>query len=89
MTTYPLSEAATVHVGGDDDARVAGRGTLEECVGLIERLSLEDRQQVRISMDDLTLEYGPREVGELADFLGSEGAGLSNNDIAGIPDPDQ
>lgn len=31
MTTYPLSEAATVHVGGDDDAHVAGRDTLEEC----------------------------------------------------------
>jgi hypothetical protein len=88
MTTYPLSEAATVHVAGDHDARVAGRGTLEECVGLVERLSPEDRQRVRISMDDLTLEYGAREVGELVEFLGSEDAGLSNRDIGKIPDPE-
>lgn len=88
MTTYPLSEAATVHVAGDHDTRVAGRGTLEECVGLVENLSPEDRQWVRISMDDLPLEYGSRQVEELVDFLGSEKAGLSNRDIATIPDPD-
>lgn len=88
MTTYPLSEAATVHVGADDQDHVHGRGTLEECVGLVGDLSPADRRLVRISMDSLPLEFGPREVNELVCFLAGEEAGLSNRDIAQIPEPD-
>ena len=88
MTTYPLSEAATVHVNANDQDRVRGRGTLAECVGLVGNLSPADRRLVRISMDSLPLKFGPREVNELVGLLAGEEAGLSNRDIAQIPEPD-
>ena len=84
MTTYPLSEAATVHVGDADAGDLRGGGTLEECVALIEGLSPDDRL-ARVSMDDLDLEYGPGEIADLVDFLRQEKPGLSDRDIAKLP----
>ena len=87
MTTYLLSEPATVHVGVADHHRVHGHGTLGKCVGLVGDLPPADQRLVRISMDSLPLEFGPREVNELVNFLAGEGSGLSNSDIDEIPEP--
>lgn len=91
MTTYPLSEPATVYVAeeGAEQDRVAGRGTLTHCVEIIEGFPAEKRAAARIEMDDLDLRFGPREVEDLLRFLRDEDAGLSNQDIAAIEDPDR
>lgn len=89
MTTYPLSEAATVHVGDADKGDLRGHGTLEECVALIKGLSPDDRRLARVSMDNLDLEYGPGEISELIDFLRQEKPGLSNQEIAALPNIDR
>ena len=91
MTTYPLSEPATVYADGDHDADgtdVLGRGTLAECADLIAGFPAETRNSVRIQMDDLDLQFDSDEVGELLRFLRDESTGLSNKDISTIPDPD-
>lgn len=83
MTTYPLSEPATIYAdeGGAD---VLGTGTLAECADIVRGLSEQDRSSAAIKMDDLALTYGPAEVSELMQFLQNEDEGLSNKDIADI-----
>lgn len=91
MTTYPLSEPATIHVGkGDGSGKedVAGRGTLAECVEVVEALPAEKRASARIEMDALDLRFGTQEIDELLRFLRDEDPGLSNKEISAILDPD-
>ncbi len=83
MTTYPLSEPATIYAS-EGDADVLGQGTLAECSDIVQGLPDKDRSSATITMDDLDLSYGPAEVDELVQFLRSEGEGLSNKDIADI-----
>jgi len=90
MTTYPLSEPATIlATEGSDDATsdVIGRGTLEDCADIVAGLSLDRQRSLSIQMDNLELTFGPQEVGELLQFLREESAGLSNNEIADIVSP--
>jgi hypothetical protein len=87
MTTYPLSEPATIYsvdASGDVTSDVLGQGTLENCVDIIGGLSADSQKAVFIQMDGLDLRFGPREVGELLRFLREEGTGLSNNEITDI-----
>jgi hypothetical protein len=84
MTTYPLSEPATIHTGGASD--VLGKGTLADCADQIESLSPEARKSARIVMDDIDLEFGPEEINALLKFLREEGAGLSDQEISAIPE---
>ncbi|MEG8040350.1 hypothetical protein QP166_13690 [Sphingomonas sp. LR60] len=83
MTTYPLSEPATIYadVGGAD---VLGKGTLAECADIVSNLSDEDRSSAAIKMDDFALMYGPADISELVQFLQDEDEGLSNKEIADI-----
>ena len=87
MTTYPLSEPATIHLvdaSGDMTADVIGQGTLEDCVELVAGLSADRRKAITVHMDDLDLQFGPKDVGDLLNFLHNEDAGLSNNEIIEI-----
>lgn len=88
MTTYPLSEPATIYTNdeaGEATSAMRGKGTLAECADIWEGLSPDDRSSVSIRMDDLALSYQPAEVAELVRFLREdEKGGLSNKDIAGI-----
>ncbi|UZK67819.1 hypothetical protein [Sphingomonas sp. M1-B02] len=86
MTTYPLSEPATIRATGAPDA--LGRGTLEECTEVVAGLSPEMQKSASIEMDGLDLKFGPREIGELLRFLREENAGLSNNEITEIKTAD-
>jgi hypothetical protein len=91
MTTYPLSEPATIYaVEGDDDAQsdVMGQGTLEECAYIIADFAPDKKRAVSIKMDDLDLGFGAEEVSELLRFLRKESPGLSNTEIAEIKAPD-
>ncbi|WP_028966327.1 hypothetical protein [Sphingomonas phyllosphaerae] len=83
MTTYPLSEPATIY-GDEGGAEVLGKGTLAECADIVRGLSDEARSSAAIKMDDLPLTYGPAEVSELVHFLRNEDEGLSDRDIADI-----
>jgi hypothetical protein len=91
MTTYPLSEPATIYddEDGAEPDGVARRGTLAECIELIEAFPAEKRRAARIEMDDLDLRFGPREIEDLVRFLRDEDGGLSNQDIAAIADRDR
>ncbi len=87
MTTYPLSEPATVYAveaGDDGKLDVVGHGTLEECVDIFADLPTDRQKLLSIHMDTLDLKFGPREVSELQAFLREETAGLSNSDITEI-----
>lgn len=84
MTTYPLSEPATIHAA--DAADVVATGTLAECADQIQRLSAEARRSARIKMDDIDLEFGPAEIDALVQFLREEGEGLSDQEISAIPE---
>ena len=87
MTTYPLSEPATIYsvdASGDVNSNALGQGTLEDCVETIAGLSADRQKAISIRMDGLALTFGPKEVGELLHFLHEEGAGLSNNEITDI-----
>ena len=91
MTTYPLSEPATIYASdpnSDATAEVVGRGSLEDCAGLLAGLDADRLESIVIQMDDLDLRYGNKEVGELLRFLREESAGLSNNEIAEIKKAD-
>lgn len=97
MTTYPLSEPATIcPADRSDDASSAspdqetlGQGTLAECADIVAGMPPDRRASVHIQMDSLDLRFGPGEVGELLQFLREESAGLSNKEIAEIKDADQ
>ena len=87
MTTYPLSEPASiVAAAASNDADMAdiGRGTLEECVAIVAAQSADRQRSISIQMDNLDLEFGPDEIGELLQYLGSEKPGLSDTQIADI-----
>lgn len=84
MTTYPMSEPATIRAGGASD--VLGTGTLADCADQIESLSPEARKSARIVMDDIDLEFGPEEIDALMKFLREEGTGLSDQEISEIPE---
>jgi hypothetical protein len=91
LTTYPLSEPATIYAKREQDSKgndILGQGTLAECADLIADFPVETRASARIQMDDLDLQFAPNEVNELLRFLQNEDPGLSNNDISAIPDPD-
>ena len=84
MTTYPLSEPATIYsvdASGAATSDVVGQGTLEDCVSIVAGLSADKQNSISIQMDDLDLQFGPEETGELQNFLREESAGLSNNEI--------
>lgn len=80
MTTYPLSEPATIYRPGKDQSAdaapsdIVARGTLSDCAEILEKWSVDDRAAVRIDMDDLGLRYGPDEIEELMQFLAAEHA---------------
>lgn len=89
MTTYPLSETATIYAVDDGDEAAPRRlsgGTLADCAAFAGELSVDDRSSALIKMDDLDLSYGPGELAELLQFLSDETEGLSNQDIADIAD---
>ncbi len=92
MTTYPLSEPATIYAPEEAGARrdgVVGQGTLAECADLVEGFSPQGRKSARIEMDALELRFGPQDIDELLRFLRDESAGLSNQEISAIADPDR
>ncbi len=87
MTTYPLSEPATIYsvdASGEVTSDALGQGTLEECIQIIAGLSADRQKAISIQMDGLPLQFGSKEVGQLLHFLHEEGAGLSNNEITEI-----
>ncbi|MCK8455145.1 hypothetical protein [Sphingomonas faeni] len=87
MTTYPLSEPATIYsvdASGEVTSDVLGRGTLEDCADIVAGLSADRRKAISIRMDSLDLQFGSEEVVELLRFLHEEGPGLSNGEITEI-----
>ena len=79
MTTYPLSEPATIYraAGASVAERrpddVVARGTLSECAEILEGWSADDRATVRIDVEQMDLAYGPDKIEELLEFLRHEG----------------
>ncbi|WP_121119949.1 hypothetical protein [Croceibacterium ferulae] len=87
MTTYPLSEPATIYAaGGSDNATSVkvGQGKLEECVDIVASMSSDEQKLISIHMDDIDLKFGPQEVDELLTYLREESSGLSNKEISEI-----
>jgi hypothetical protein len=87
MTTYPLSEPATIfplEAGADAVSQAIGRGTLEECAGIVGDLPVDERQSITIQMDDMDLRFGPEEIEGLLRFLHNEEPGLTDKEIANI-----
>lgn len=87
MTTYPLSEAATIYPGETLDVASSepiGQGTLEDCADIVAGLPTETQQSVVIRMNDLDMTFGPQDILELLGFLREETPGLSDNDITEI-----
>lgn len=83
MTTYPLSEPATIYAS-DDQSDILGEGTLAECAEIVRGLADDDRSTATIKMDDLELTYGRADIDELVQFLDDEDDGLSNKEIVDI-----
>ncbi|WP_423326564.1 hypothetical protein [Sphingomonas sp. 4RDLI-65] len=87
MTTYPLSEPATIYAAEPSDgatSEAVGQGTLEECVDIVAAFSADRQKSVFIQMDDIDLKFGPREISDLLRFLRAETTGLSNTEIAEV-----
>lgn len=95
MTTYPLSEPATIRSRAKDSEAesptddVVARGSLADCADILQARSPEERAKVEIEVDDMDLRYGPKEIEELLTFLRDESAGLSNQEISSIADPER
>jgi hypothetical protein len=95
MTTYPLSEPATIRrTGKSGNAasqadEVVARGPLGECAEILDAWPTKERAAVQIDIDDMDLRYGPQEIQELLTFLREESAGLSNQEISAIADPER
>jgi len=92
MTTYPLSEPATIYVDEHDaeaSSGESGRGSLEECADLVAAMTPSRQKSASIRMDDIDLQFGPQEVAELLQHLRNEGPGLSNVEIAEIKSSDE
>lgn len=85
MTTYPLSEPATIY-SDEASESIAGQGTLAECAEIIEGFSEPQRSSARIVMDAMALDFGRAEIDELLKHLREESAGLSNQEISTIKD---
>ena len=79
MTTYPLSEPATIYRKADetgDAARaVVARGSLADCAEILQGWSQTDRAVTEIEIDDMALRYGPDEIEELLAFLREQEGG--------------
>ena len=81
MTTYPLSEPATIYrIAVSDAGRrqgrdIVARGSLSDCAETLENWSADDRRSVAIEIDDMSLDYGPEEIEELLEFLRQEEKG--------------
>lgn len=86
MTTYPLSEQATIYT--DASGNAAARGTLAECADILEGSSAQERRSARIVMDNMELKFRADEIDDLLMYLREESAGLSNREISAIKDPD-
>ena len=87
MTTYPLSEPATIlplETGKNAASQAIGRGTLEECAGIVGDLPVTERQSIAIQMDDMDLRFDPEVVEGLLRFLHDEEPGLTDKEIANI-----
>ena len=95
MTTYPLSEPATIRrtaKSGKASNRtddVVAQGSLADCADVLEALSAEERSALRVEIDDMALRYGPEEIEELLIYLREESVGLSNGDISELKDQDR
>ena len=94
MTTYALSEQATIRRAGKGGSasrndEVVGQGLLEDCANIVEAMPAEERSSLRIDVDDIELHYGSEEIEELLIYLRDESAGLSNKEISEIEDPDR
>ena len=78
MTTYPLSEPATIYRTSDRTeadggvSEVVARGSLSDCAEILEGWSETDRADVEIEIQDMSLRYGPSEIEELLTFLRDE-----------------
>lgn len=91
MTTYPLSEPATIYPAktrGDATSAVIGQGTLEECAEIVAALPSDKQRSIVIQMDDLDLKFDAHDISELLRFLHEETPGLSNTEITEIRSPD-
>lgn len=87
MTTYPLSEPATIYAAeGPANATSVkvGQGKLEECVDIVANMSSDEQEIVYIQMDDMELKFGPKDIGELLTYLREESSGLTNKEISDI-----
>jgi len=87
MTTYPLSEPATIHdaaPSGDTTSAAVGRGTLEECVDIVANFPADRQRSILIQMDEIDLRFAPEEIRELLAFLRAETPGISDRDIAEV-----
>jgi hypothetical protein len=87
MTTYPLSEPATIlprDAGEDAASQAIGRGTLEDCAGIVGNLPADERQSITIQMDEMDLRFDPEDVEGLLRFLRKEEPGLTDKEIANI-----
>ncbi len=87
MTTYPLSELATIYgveKNGDAQTNVVGQGTLAECAEIVADLAPDRKTAVSSQMENLDLRFEPEEVSELLRFLREESLGLSSSEIAEI-----
>ena len=87
MTTYPLSEPATIlplRAGENAASQAISRGTLEDCVSNVGDLPVDERQSVAIQMDDMDLRFDHEGIKGLIRFLHNEGLGLTDNEIANI-----
>lgn len=81
MTTYPLSEPATIYRNAGQKElsgatrEVVARDSLSDCAEILEGWSETDRALVEVEIDDMSLRYGPNEIEELLTFLREEDNG--------------
>jgi hypothetical protein len=79
MTTYPLSEPATIYRTAEPNQAdgqsgdVVAQGSLADCAEILEGWSPADRATARVEVNDMDLRYGPGEIEELLTFLREEG----------------
>jgi hypothetical protein len=73
MTTYPLSEPATIYRSAGS-GEIVSQGSLSDCAETLQGWSADDRATVRVAMDDMDLNYGSAEIEELLAFLRAEDA---------------
>jgi hypothetical protein len=79
MTTYPLSEPATIYRTAEPNqtdeqcGEVVAQGSLADCAEILEGWSPTDRATARVEVNDMDLRYGPGEIEELLTFLREEG----------------